>query len=53
LAATLREAEPNLQVLFMSGLPEPQQRDPFLRKPFGVAELLRCVKTTVESTAVE
>jgi two-component system, cell cycle sensor histidine kinase and response regulator CckA len=48
LAATLREAEPNLQVLFMSGLPESGEYAPFLRKPFGVAELLRCVRTSVE-----
>jgi CheY-like chemotaxis protein len=48
LAATLKEAEPDLPVLFMSGLPEPGQQAPFLRKPFGVAELLHCVKTSVE-----
>ena len=48
LAATLREAEPELQVVFMSGLPRSQEYAPFLRKPFGVAELLRTVKTTVE-----
>jgi two-component system cell cycle sensor histidine kinase/response regulator CckA len=48
LAATLKEAEPDLPVLFMSGLPEPGKYAPFLRKPFGVAELLHCVKTSVE-----
>jgi DNA-binding response OmpR family regulator len=48
LAASLRETEPELQVVFMSGLPQSQGYTPFLRKPFGVAELLRTVKTTVE-----
>jgi CheY-like chemotaxis protein len=48
LAATLRESEPDLQVIFMSGLPEFDEDAPFLRKPFGVAELLRQVKTIVE-----
>ena len=48
LAATIKEADPNLPVLFMSGLPEPEQLAPFLRKPFGVAELLHHVKTSVE-----
>ncbi|MEI9974332.1 MAG: response regulator [Ignavibacteriota bacterium] len=48
LAATLREIDPNLQVLFMSGLPDGEQYAPFLRKPFGVAELLNTVKTSVE-----
>jgi len=44
LAAVLRETEPNLQVLFMSGLPENAEYVPFLQKPFGVAELLRTVR---------
>jgi CheY-like chemotaxis protein len=48
LAATLRESEPDLQVIYMSGLPEPKEDAPFLSKPFGVAELLRQVKTFVE-----
>jgi CheY-like chemotaxis protein len=48
LAASLRRAEPNLQVLFMSGLPESGEYAPFLRKPFGVAELLQRVQTSVE-----
>lgn len=48
LAATLRQAEPDLQVVYMSGLPQSESYFPFLRKPFGVAELLRTVKTTVE-----
>ena len=48
LAAVLRESEPTLQVLFMSGLPENEEYVPFLRKPFGVAELLRTVQTSVE-----
>jgi DNA-binding response OmpR family regulator len=48
LATTLRESEPDLQVIFMSGLPEPDGYAPFLRKPFGVAELLQRVKTFVE-----
>jgi two-component system cell cycle sensor histidine kinase/response regulator CckA len=47
LAAALRESEPDLQVMFMSGLPEGEAYSPFLRKPFGVAELLRQVKTVV------
>jgi len=45
LAANLRQSEPNLQVLFMSGLANPDGYAPFLRKPFGVAELLRQVET--------
>jgi DNA-binding response OmpR family regulator len=48
LAAALRRSEPDLQVIFMSGLPEPDEDAPILRKPFGVAELLRQVKTFVE-----
>lgn len=48
LAAALRQAEPDLQVLFMSGTPDSDEYVPFLRKPFGVAELLRCVRTRVE-----
>ena len=48
LAASLREFEPDLHVLFMSGLPEAEAHAPFLRKPFGVAELLHRVKTSVE-----
>jgi DNA-binding response OmpR family regulator len=48
LAASLRESEPDLHVLFMSGLPEAEAHAPFLRKPFGVAELLHRVKTLVE-----
>jgi len=48
LAASLREAEPDLHVMFMSGLPEAEEYAPFLRKPFGVAELLRQVKTIVD-----
>jgi CheY-like chemotaxis protein len=49
LAAALRQSEPNLQVLFMSGMHQPEEDVPFLRKPFGVAELLRQVQTTVGS----
>jgi two-component system cell cycle sensor histidine kinase/response regulator CckA len=49
LAATLRASEPNLQVLFMSGMPQEEEELPLLRKPFGVAELLRRVKTSVEN----
>jgi len=48
LAAALREAEPELPVLYMSGLAESEEYVPFLRKPFGIAELLRHVKTSVE-----
>ena len=48
LAAVLRESEPNLQVLFMSGQSESAEYVPFLRKPFGVGELLRTVQTSVE-----
>jgi two-component system, cell cycle sensor histidine kinase and response regulator CckA len=48
LAATLRQSEPDLQVLFMSGLPDSGGYAPFLRKPFGVAELLRQVETSLE-----
>ena len=48
LAAALRKSAPDLPVLFMSGLPEAEAYSPFLRKPFGVAELLRRVRTSVE-----
>ena len=48
LAASLRESEPDLPVLFMSGLSEAEAHVPLLRKPFGVAELLHRVKTSVE-----
>jgi DNA-binding response OmpR family regulator len=48
LAASLRESEPDLHVLFMSGLPEAEAHVPFLRKPFGVAELLHRVRISVE-----
>ena len=48
LAAVLRRSEPDLQVLFMSGLPEAEEYMPFLRKPFGVAELLHRVRSSVE-----
>ena len=44
LAAHLQESEPDLTVLFMSGMPQPNVTGPFLRKPFGVAELLRRVQ---------
>lgn len=47
LAAALRKSEPDLQVLFMSGLPEPEEYGPFLRKPFSVADLLHCVQRSV------
>jgi len=47
LAAVLRKSEPDLNVLFMSGSPEAEAGTPFLRKPFGMAELLRQVKTSV------
>jgi len=47
LAASLRESEPDLHVLFMSGLPEAEANVPLLRKPFGVAELLHRVRTSV------
>lgn len=47
LATALREAEPELHVLFMSAIPEWGEQGPFLRKPFGVAELLHRVKTSV------
>jgi CheY-like chemotaxis protein len=50
LAAALRRAEPQLHVLFMSGQPEAaEEYEPFLSKPFGVAELLRQVKKSVEA----
>lgn len=48
LAAVLRRSEPDLQVLFMSGLPQAEESMPVLRKPFGVAELLHRVRTHVE-----
>jgi CheY-like chemotaxis protein len=48
LAAALRESEPGLQVIYMSGLPEQEEYAPFLRKPFDIAELLRQVKICVE-----
>jgi two-component system, cell cycle sensor histidine kinase and response regulator CckA len=48
LAASLRLSEPNLQVLFMSGMPDSGGYVPFLRKPFGVAELLRQVETSIQ-----
>jgi two-component system, cell cycle sensor histidine kinase and response regulator CckA len=48
LAAALRESEPALQVIYMSGLPEFDEYAPFLKKPFGIAELLRQVKTVVD-----
>jgi CheY-like chemotaxis protein len=48
LAAALRRSEPDLQVLFMSGLPQSEEDMPVLRKPFGVAELLHQVRTHVE-----
>jgi DNA-binding response OmpR family regulator len=44
LAAVLQESEPALSVLFMSGMPQPDVTGPFLRKPFGVAELLQRVQ---------
>jgi two-component system, cell cycle sensor histidine kinase and response regulator CckA len=53
LAAVLRKSEPQLPVLFMSGMSEPEVSDvigtldkgaPYLQKPFGVAELLRHVQ---------
>jgi DNA-binding response OmpR family regulator len=48
LAAVLRRAEPQLHVLFMSGQPDfAGVYEPFLHKPFGVAELLRQVEMTV------
>ena len=47
LAASLRESEPDLQVLFMSGHAQPANYAPFLRKPFAVAELLHQVSTSV------
>lgn len=47
LATALREAEPELHVLFMSAIPEWGEKVPFLRKPFGVAELLHRVETSV------
>jgi CheY-like chemotaxis protein len=50
LAAALRRDEPHLHVLFMSGQPEAAEvYAPFLSKPFGVAELLRQVKKSVEA----
>ena len=49
LAASLRESEPNLQVLYMSGHPQFGQNAPFLRKPFAVSELLRQVNTSVQN----
>jgi two-component system cell cycle sensor histidine kinase/response regulator CckA len=48
LAATLRKSAPDLPVLFMSGMPEAEAYTPFLRKPFGVTELLRRVRSSVE-----
>ena|SRR5580698_1466289 len=48
LAAALRETEPDLQVIYMSGMPDCDGYAPFLRKPFGMAELLRQVKTFVD-----
>jgi hypothetical protein len=48
LAAALRKSEPDLPVLFMSGMPEAEAYTPFLQKPFGVTELLRRVSTFVE-----
>jgi DNA-binding response OmpR family regulator len=47
LAAALREAEPELEVLFMSGMGQPEEFAPLLQKPFGVAELLRSVRNQV------
>jgi len=50
LAAALRRAEPDLHVLFMSGQPEAaEEYEPFLSKPFGMAELLRRVRMSVEA----
>jgi DNA-binding response OmpR family regulator len=59
LAASLREAQPNLQVLFMSGLYAPELEDHgvpkdsrcFLQKPFGMKDLLRRVKLSLELAA--
>jgi CheY-like chemotaxis protein len=48
LAATLRESEPDLQVMFMSALPDVEECVPLLRKPFGIDELLHQVKRLVE-----
>lgn len=48
LAAAIKASEPDLPVLFMSGQPQSEMYAPFLRKPFGVAELLKQVRTTVE-----
>jgi DNA-binding response OmpR family regulator len=48
LAASLRESEPDLPVLFMSGLPEAEAHVPFLPKPFGLTELLHRVRTSVD-----
>jgi len=47
LVATLRKSEPDLQVLFMSGMPQAEAYMPFLKKPFGVAELLHRVGSSV------
>jgi len=47
LASTLQESEPGLHVLFMSGIPDWGEQLPFLRKPFGVAELLHRVERSV------
>jgi DNA-binding response OmpR family regulator len=44
LAAHLQESEPDLTVLFMSGTHQPNVSGPFLRKPFGVTELLQRVQ---------
>jgi two-component system cell cycle sensor histidine kinase/response regulator CckA len=44
LAAHLQESEPHLTVLFMSGTHQPKVAGPFLRKPFGIAELLQRVQ---------
>jgi CheY-like chemotaxis protein len=44
LADALHRSEPGLTVLFMSGMPHPDVTGPFLRKPFGVAELLQNVQ---------
>jgi CheY-like chemotaxis protein len=44
LAAQLHESEPDLTVLFMSGTHQPNVSGPFLRKPFGIAELLQHVQ---------
>ena len=50
LATALRESEPELHVLYMSAVPEWGEHLPFLRKPFGIAELLHRVRASVANS---